>query len=211
MYGLGPMAYVRIAAELQATRMGSNSTTVFRYTMAVVIPRLTVRFCVSDLMDATRGRRRQTPVAYLVDDIGGGRKSLSIDPRKPTVPARTYYFHYSIGFQQMAGVKGKSGGPRKNAGGARPGAGRPRKMKNDQKPQLIDDCDMLQMLQDVALGKVEATALQVRAAIAAVQYTHAKMGEGGKKEKRQAEAEKVAGRFTSAAPPRLVAQNGKKV
>lgn len=28
------------------------------------------------------------------------------------------------GNQQMAGVKGKSGGPRKNAGGARPGAGR---------------------------------------------------------------------------------------
>ncbi|SFN32476.1 hypothetical protein SAMN05216386_0482 [Nitrosospira briensis] len=31
--------------------------------------------------------------------------------------------HISKRIQQMAGVKGKSGGPRKNAGGARPGAG----------------------------------------------------------------------------------------
>lgn len=56
--------------------------------------------------------------------------------------------------------------------------------------------DMLQVLQDVALGKVEATALQVRAAIAAVQYTHTKKGDGGKKEEKQAAAEKAAtGKF----------------
>lgn len=70
---------------------------------------------------------------------------------------------------------------------------------------------MLALLQDIALGKIEATPIQVRAAIAAVQYTHAKVGEGGKKEKKQAEAEKVAGRFAPATPPRLVASGGKRV
>ncbi|NMF98397.1 hypothetical protein GPA27_13480 [Aromatoleum toluolicum] len=70
---------------------------------------------------------------------------------------------------------------------------------------------MLQLLQDVALGRTEATPLQVRAAIAAVQYTHPKVGEGGKKEQRQADAQKVAGRFAPAAPPKLVAAGGKKV
>jgi phage terminase small subunit len=73
--------------------------------------------------------------------------------------------------------------------------------------------DMLQLLQAVALGKVEATALQVRAAIAAVQYTHTKRGDGGKKEEVADKAKKAAsgGRFTSAAPPRLVAAGGQKV
>ena len=70
---------------------------------------------------------------------------------------------------------------------------------------------MLSLLQAIALGHVEATPIQVRAAIAAVQYTHAKVGEGGKKEQKQADAEKVASRFASAAPPKLVASGGKKV
>lgn len=70
---------------------------------------------------------------------------------------------------------------------------------------------MLSLLQQVALGHIESSPLQVRAAIAAVQYTHAKMAEGGKKEQRQADAQKVAGRFAAAAPPKLVAAGGKKV
>ena len=70
---------------------------------------------------------------------------------------------------------------------------------------------MLSLLQAIALGHAEATPIQVRAAIAAVQYTHAKVGEGGKKEQKQADAEKVASRFASAAPPKLVASGGKKV
>jgi phage terminase small subunit len=41
-------------------------------------------------------------------------------------------FPFSNRNQQMAGVKGKSGGPRKNAGGARPGAGRKPKAKAGQ-------------------------------------------------------------------------------
>lgn len=70
---------------------------------------------------------------------------------------------------------------------------------------------MLELLQKVALGLVEATPLQVRAAIAAVQYTHVKAGDGGKKEAKQEAAEKVASRFAPAPAPRLVAAGGRKL
>lgn len=99
----------------------------------------------------------------------------------------------------MAGVKDKSGGARNNAG---------RKKKETPPPAppvVIDGCDMLQMLQDVALGRVEATALRVRAAIAAVQYTHTKKADGGKKEDQADKAQKAASKFTqTAAPLKLV-------
>jgi len=100
----------------------------------------------------------------------------------------------------MAGAKGRSGG-------ARPGAGR--KAKPKPPPVLIAECDMLKLLLDVATGKVEATPLQVRAAIAAVQYTHAKKGEGGKKEEQADKAKKAgAGRFAAGTPPpKLVVSN----
>lgn len=115
----------------------------------------------------------------------------------------------------MAGVKGKSGGPRANSGGARPGAGRkpnPEKAKEKAPPAEIEECDMLTLLQNVALGRVQANALQVRAAIAAVQYTHTKRGDGGKKEEDAEKAKKAgAGKFAAAAPPKLVAAGGKKV
>lgn len=76
----------------------------------------------------------------------------------------------------------------------------------------MGDMDMLQLLQAVALGKTEATTIQVRAAIAAVQYTHTKRGDGGKKEELADAAKKAnVGRFTPAAPPRLVAAGGKKL
>ena len=100
----------------------------------------------------------------------------------------------------MAGVKGKSGGPRKNSGGARPGAGRPKKPK-EPTPQ-ISERDMLQLLQDIALGRMEATNIQVRAAIAAVQYTHAKKNPEGKKQAAEEAAKAAAkGRFASSPPP----------
>lgn len=108
----------------------------------------------------------------------------------------------------MAGVKGRSGGARPNSGGARPGAGR--KPKPKETPTAIDatDRDMLKLLQDVALGIIDATPIQVRAAIAAVQYTHAKLGEGGKKEERAQAAKKASGgKFSAAAPPKLVVNN----
>ncbi|MGE3348318.1 MAG: hypothetical protein AB7I35_12870 [Ramlibacter sp.] len=120
----------------------------------------------------------------------------------------------------MTGVKGKSGGPRKNSGGARPGAGRKPKEKpaesanlqpstapECQTPDMADspELDMLEMLQAVALGKVKATPVQVRAAIAAVQYTHTKRGDGGKKDEAAARAKNAAasGRFKSGRAPLL--------
>ena len=110
----------------------------------------------------------------------------------------------------MAGVKGKSGGPRKNSGGARPGAGRPPKPAPEPVPQKATD--MLELLQEIARGLTDATPLQVRAAIAAVQYTHAKKGEGGKREDAADKAKKAAGgKFAASAPPKLVAAGGRKV
>ena len=100
----------------------------------------------------------------------------------------------------MAGKPGRSGG-------ARPGAGRKPAQKKPPVPQ--GDVDMLELLQKVALGLMDATPLQVRAAIAAVQYTHTKRHDGGKKEEAADKAKKVAqGRFAPAAPPKLVVSNG---
>lgn len=108
----------------------------------------------------------------------------------------------------MAGKPGRSG-----SGGKRPGAGRkPKPKAPPPEPVSIPECDMLQLLQRVALGQTEATPLQVRAAIAAVQYTHAKRGEGGKKEAKGAAAAAAGkGRFAPASGPRLAAVNGQKV
>lgn len=73
------------------------------------------------------------------------------------------------------------------------------------------DMDMLQLLQEIALGRLDATTVQVRAAVAAVQYTHTKRGDGGKKEEKQDAAEKAGrGRFGAPPPPpRLVSGGGK--
>lgn len=136
----------------------------------------------------------------------------------------------------MAGVKGKSGGARPNSGGARPGAGRkPKKpatpvapapavkttlepqphggslLRNAAEPVVQQaDQDMLELLKNIALGLTNASPLQVRAAIAAVQYTHTKRENGGKRDEQQGKAEKVAGgRFKAAAPPKLVVSNGR--
>ncbi len=116
----------------------------------------------------------------------------------------------------MAGVKGKSGGARPgtggampNSGGSRAGSGRKKKSASND-TAVIDPTDMLTLLQNVALGITEASTIQVRAAIAAVQYTHVKKGDGGKKEEQAEAAKKVGGgRFGAAQPPRLVASNGR--
>ncbi len=103
----------------------------------------------------------------------------------------------------MAGVKGRSGGKR-------PGAGRKPAPKAPPKaPVQSDGTDMLEFLQDVARGLTDATPLQVRAAIAAVQYTHTKMGDGGKKEAAAEAAKKAAqgGRFAVASAPKLIVDN----
>lgn len=105
----------------------------------------------------------------------------------------------------MSGKKGMVG-----SGGKRVGAGRKPSIKVNEvpaQPVPQGDKDMLEMLQDVALGRTDATAIQVRAAIAAVQYTHTKKHDGGKKDEKNDKARKVAGKFTHGAPPRLVVNN----
>lgn len=53
--------------------------------------------------------------------------------------------------------------------------------------------------------------LRVTAAQVLMPFMHQKRGEGGKKEQRDEAAKKVASRFAPAAPPKLVANGGRKV
>jgi phage terminase small subunit len=53
--------------------------------------------------------------------------------------------------------------------------------------------------------------LRVDAAKALMPFVHQKLGDSGKKEQREADAKKVASRFSPGAPPKLVANGGKKV
>ncbi|MGT2460033.1 hypothetical protein ACU4GI_45845 [Cupriavidus basilensis] len=118
----------------------------------------------------------------------------------------------------MAGAKGRSGGARSGAG-RKPKAAGSAAIAETLEPQAhggalkrqkatpvaLEERDMLTLLQDIALGQVEATSLQVRAAIAAVQYTHAKKGEGGKKDDAAAKAKAAAGgKYATRQGPRLV-------
>ena len=110
----------------------------------------------------------------------------------------------------MAGVKGKSGG-------ARAGAGRKPKQPVMIPPEtaqvvLGEPLDPRPTLELVALGHIEVTPAQLKALTALLPYVHSKKGEGGKKDQRAADAKKAnVGRFTPAAPPRLVAAGGKKL
>lgn len=61
------------------------------------------------------------------------------------------------------------------------------------------------------MGLLDPSPNQMKALVALMPYTHTKRGEGGKKEQKQQAAEKVAGRFSAGAPPRLVAAGGRKV
>jgi hypothetical protein len=57
------------------------------------------------------------------------------------------------------------------------------------------------------MGKRQADAMQLRAAIAAAQYVHLKSGDGGKKDADAAKAIQAAKKIlTEATPIRLVAQ-----
>lgn len=97
----------------------------------------------------------------------------------------------------MEEVKRGRGGPRANSGGARPGAGRPK-----TKPFVTAERDPLEFLLDVMQGEIEPSPSQLKAAISAAAYTHAKVGEGGKKEKAQERAEETAqGKFAPIRAP----------
>jgi hypothetical protein len=61
---------------------------------------------------------------------------------------------------------------------------------------------MLALLTSIATGALEANAVQVRAAIEVLKYTHGSGAETGKKEKKIAEAAEIgAGRFGTSRPP----------
>lgn len=147
----------------------------------------------------------------------------------------------------MAGVKGKSGGPRPNAGGRRPGAGRPKgsgkksanspktagvevtqepqphggalkrskATKPDETSALMDGKtrDPLEFLELVINDPQAPLKDRIRAAVAAAQYRHTKLHDGGKKDATAGNAKKAAtGRFSApAAPPRLAAAGGKRL
>jgi phage terminase small subunit len=109
----------------------------------------------------------------------------------------------------MAGVKGRSGGKRANAGRK----ATPPAMVAPEVARAVDGepLDPRPTLELVALGHMEVSQAQMKALIALLPYVHSKKGEGGKKEQRQEAATKVASRFSPAAPPKLAAVGGKKV
>ncbi len=113
----------------------------------------------------------------------------------------------------MAGVKGKSGGPRPNSGGTRAGAGR----KPNPVPKLPETGDIAELLQHkdpkIFLMAVMNDAgsdarLRIDAAKALMPFVHLKLGEGGKKDQQQKQAEQAStGRFAAPAGPRLAVNN----
>jgi len=66
---------------------------------------------------------------------------------------------------------------------------------------------LLAAMNDIALDPKQ----RIDAAKALMPFEHQRLGEGGKKDQKDAEAKKVAGRFAAAAPPKLVAAGGRKV
>ena len=78
----------------------------------------------------------------------------------------------------MAGMKGRSGGARKNSGGARPGAGRPVGSRN--RPRLTDalpavDCPLQWLINAM---NCDALPLRLRMAcsVALLPYWHTRKG-----------------------------------
>lgn len=119
----------------------------------------------------------------------------------------------------MAGVKGRKPKAVKESAnetavqeGLEPQAhGGALKRKKAAAVAVQEDLDMVAFLERVALGRIEATNIQVRAAIAAAQYKHTKKGDGGKKEEQDAAAQAAASKFRRSAPPKLAAVGGQKV
>lgn len=125
----------------------------------------------------------------------------------------------------MAGVKGRSGGKRANAGrkpltpeqkAARAAA---RAEKAAEAAAAVSDgmpagnLEPLPFLEAVMNNPQADIKVRVRAAIAAAQYRHTKLHDGGKKDATAGKAKDAAGgRFsTPGAPPRLAVAGGKRV
>jgi len=111
----------------------------------------------------------------------------------------------------MAGVKGRSGGPRPNSGGARPGAGRPK-----LQPVIIEDAEMQTLDPKEFLASLmgnPAADVRLRAdAAKTLLMAELRMAEAkGKKEQKQEAAERASSRFAPSIPPKLRAVAGKKL
>lgn len=104
----------------------------------------------------------------------------------------------------MAGVKGKCGGPRINAGGARPNSG-PQKAPLEYVDVPKQD-DPKAFLLSVMNDPLSGAKLRMDAAKVLMAFVHSKASDSGKKAARQKDAESVAGRFAVSLPPRLVAR-----
>ncbi|BAM29074.1 terminase small subunit [Xanthomonas phage CP1] len=74
------------------------------------------------------------------------------------------------------------------------------------KHSLVEaDLTMLDLLRQVALGRIQIDAVQLKAAIAAVGYEASKQGDIGKKQLAQDVAEEISAQFPTTPPPmRLV-------
>lgn len=106
----------------------------------------------------------------------------------------------------MAGVKGKSGGPRANSGGARPGAGRkPAPIVKLGVDGLMEKAllhsDPLKFLVAVMNDAEADGKLRVDAAKALMPFIHAKKGDGGKKEQTVDRARDVVSKFGARPAP----------
>lgn len=101
----------------------------------------------------------------------------------------------------MAGVKGRSGGARKGAGG------KPKPLV--YLPHLDGGEDALDFLAAVRRDKKAPADLRVRAAISEAQYTHVRTRDGGKNVAKSDKAKEAAkGRLAPGAPPLRVVKNG---
>jgi phage terminase small subunit len=97
----------------------------------------------------------------------------------------------------MAGMTGRSGGRRKGAG-----------RKPNPKPMAdVGPTEFpLEFLTNVMNDPSQDVRVRVRAAVAAAQYVHPKVGDAGKKDDRQRAAKDVAqsGKFSTPTAPKLV-------
>ena len=110
----------------------------------------------------------------------------------------------------MPGVKGRSGGARKNTG-PKPKPAVKLDIPVPVAETLAHKDPKIFLL--ALMNDLEADVkLRADAAKALMPFMHNKLGEGGKKDQAQDAAKKVAGgKFAAAAPPKLVAAGGRKV
>ena len=103
----------------------------------------------------------------------------------------------------MAGKPGRSGG-------SRPGAGRPPKEPATLHLNVIYD-DPDKFLKAVMNDSGTDAKLRVDAAKALLSAQVRRAENGGKKQEQADAAKKVASKFATATPPRLIAAGGKKI